>query len=79
MIIKLKMKKIDLKAHDSSNSESVSEKKSGLRRYVEKMMIEDPYKEEIPFKMELVRKSFHLMGILVIIGYFGFFFLPLNI
>lgn len=71
MIIKLKMRKIDLKVKDSRNSEVESEKKSGIRRYVEKLMIENPYKEEIPFKMELVRKSFHLMGILVIIGYYG--------
>jgi len=80
MIIKLKKNKMDLQVKDSSSSTVVSKRKSGLRRYVEKMMIEDPYKQEIPFKMELVRKSFHLMGILVIIGYFGFFFLaPLTL
>ncbi|MFX0026484.1 MAG: phosphatidate cytidylyltransferase, partial [Candidatus Hermodarchaeota archaeon] len=70
LIIKLKMSKMDLDLKISRKGEEVPEKISGLRRYVEKMIIEDPYKEDIPFKMELVRKSFHLMGILVIIGYF---------
>ncbi|MFW9947097.1 MAG: phosphatidate cytidylyltransferase, partial [Candidatus Odinarchaeota archaeon] len=70
LIIKLKMSKMDLNLKTSRKGEEVPEKKSSLRRYVEKMMIEDPYKEDIPFKMELIRKSFHLMGILVIIGYF---------
>ena len=51
------------------------EKKSILRRYVERMTKENPYKEDIPFKMELIRKSFHLTGFLLLIAYFGFFML----
>jgi dolichol kinase len=48
-------------------------KKPVLRRYVERMTQEDPYREDITFKMEVIRKSFHLMGFLLVIAYFGFF------
>lgn len=60
MIIKLKIRKY----HDYKDI--TSEEKSRLRKFIEKMTIEDPYKEEIPFNMELIRKSFHLMGLLVV-------------
>ncbi|MFX1497751.1 MAG: hypothetical protein ACFFBH_09510 [Promethearchaeota archaeon] len=60
MIIRLKIKKY----HDYKDI--AKEEKSRLRRFIEKMTIENPYKEEIPFKMELIRKSFHLMGLLVV-------------
>jgi dolichol kinase len=50
------------------------EKKPILRRYVERMTKENPYdREEITLKMELIRKSFHLTGLLIALGYFGFF------
>jgi len=44
-----------------------------LRRYIERMTKENPYIEEITFKMELIRKSFHLTGLLLVLAYFGFF------
>lgn len=44
-----------------------------LRRYIERMTQENPYREEITFKMEVIRKSFHLMGLLLVLAYFGFF------
>jgi len=50
-----------------------SGKKPVLRRYIDRMTKEDPYRMEITFKMELVRKGFHLMGFLLVIAYFGFF------
>ena len=56
-------------------SASNNEKKSVLRRYVERMTKENQYHKDISLKMEYVRKSFHLMGILLLIAYFGFFFL----
>jgi len=49
-----------------------SGKKPVLRRYIERMTKEDPYRTEITFKMELIRKSFHLTGFLLVIAYFGF-------
>ncbi len=49
------------------------EKKPVLRRYIDRMTKENPYREEITFKMELIRKSFHLMGLLLVLAYFGFF------
>jgi dolichol kinase len=50
-----------------------SGKKPILRRYIERMTKENPYQAEITFKMELIRKGFHLMGFLLLIAYFGFF------
>ncbi len=49
-----------------------SGKKPVLRRYIERMTKENPYQTDITFKMELVRKSFHLTGFLLVIAYFGF-------
>lgn len=66
IVIKLKIKKYDLKSKNADNIQESMEKKSRLRKFIEKMTIEDPYKEDIPFKMELIRKSFHLMGLLVV-------------
>ncbi len=51
-------------------------KDSILRRYIRKMTQENPYKDDIPFKMELIRKSFHLSGFLLLIAFFGFLALP---
>lgn len=78
LIIKLKVKKYSLekKKNDSVNESITKIKKSGLRKYIEKMTTENPYKEDISFKMELIRKSFHLMGFLIILAYFGFFLIP---
>lgn len=73
LLIKRVVNKIDLKSEDL---ELVNSKKSILRRYVERLTKQNPYQEEIYFKMELIRKSFHLMGLILLIGYFGFFLLP---
>ena len=35
------------------------------------MTKENPYVDEIPFRMEIIRKSFHLSGFLVLIAYYG--------
>ncbi|MFX1501211.1 MAG: hypothetical protein ACFFDH_09655 [Promethearchaeota archaeon] len=56
-----------------SENKDLSSKKTVLRRYVERMTQENPYREDITFKMEVIRKSFHLMGLLLVIAYFGFF------
>jgi dolichol kinase len=60
----------------SSEAESLDleiGKKSVLRRYIERMTKENPYIEDIDFRMEVIRKSFHLTGILLVMAYFGFF------
>ncbi|MFW9970639.1 MAG: hypothetical protein ACFFDF_10595 [Candidatus Odinarchaeota archaeon] len=72
-VTKRVVKKVELKNNDP---ESGSTKNSVLRRYVERLRRENPYQKEISFKMEVIRKSFHLMGLLLVIGYFGFFILP---
>jgi dolichol kinase len=73
LIIKRVKNDIDL---NLNNPESNTIKNSILRRYVGKLMRENPYSEDISYKMEVIRKSFHLMGLLLVIGYFGFFLLP---
>jgi dolichol kinase len=50
-------------------------RKSILRKYVERMTKENPYRKDISLKMEFIRKSFHLMGLLLLLAYFGFFIL----
>ena len=61
---------------ETDNNEAELEKESILRRYIRKMTQENPYKDDIPFKMELIRKSFHLSGFLLLIAFFGFLSLP---
>jgi dolichol kinase len=53
-----------------------AKKSSVLRRYILRMTKEDPYAEDIPFKRELIRKTFHLSGLLLLIVYFGLFMIP---
>lgn len=71
-IIRRETKKIKM---ESENPGIYREKKSRIRIYIEKMTLENPYREKISFKMELVRKSFHLLGFFLVIAYFGFFML----
>jgi len=73
LLIKRVINKLDLNNNEQDLNTS---KKSILRRYVERLRSENPYREEITFKMEVIRKSFHLLGLLLVIGYFGFFILP---
>jgi len=61
--------------HKIESEESLPKNNSKLRKFVILMTQENPYKESISFKMEVIRKSFHLAGILFILAYFGFFFL----
>lgn len=73
MLIKRVVNKIEL---EDKSLELGNNKKSILRRYVERLRSENPYGKEVSFKMEVIRKSFHLMGLLLVIGYFGFFIVP---
>ena len=61
---------------ETDTSEVEVKKDSILRRYIRKMTQENPYKDDIPFRMELIRKSFHLSGLLLLIAFFGFLALP---
>ena len=76
-IIRKEKKKIKRESDSPSLS---SEKKSLIRRYIERMTSENPYKATISYKMELIRKSFHLLGLFLAVAYFGFFiFYPLTL
>ncbi len=61
---------------ETDSGEVEVKKDSILRRYIRKMTQENPYKDDIPFRMELIRKSFHLSGFLLLIAFFGFLALP---
>jgi dolichol kinase len=49
---------------------------SSLKRYILRMTCHDPYAAEISIRMEVIRKTFHLSGVLILIAYAGFFFIP---
>ncbi|MFW9989345.1 MAG: hypothetical protein ACFFC3_11875 [Candidatus Odinarchaeota archaeon] len=69
-IVKKTIKKMDF----DKNKVDINEgKKHSLQRYIEKLSNESPYREDLPVKKEMIRKSFHLMGFLLILSYFGFF------
>jgi len=72
-IIRVDIKKMRL---ETDNLDLEPKKDSILRRYIRRMTQENPYKDEIPFRMELIRKSFHLSGLLLHIAFFGFLVLP---
>ncbi|MFX0024353.1 MAG: hypothetical protein ACFE9S_18690 [Candidatus Hermodarchaeota archaeon] len=69
-IIKRVKNKMALEASQNTIKEG---KQPILRRYINRMTKENPYRTEITFRMELIRKSFHLMGLLLVLAYFGFF------
>ena len=73
VFFKLIEKELKKMSNESVNSSLGDEKKSKLRMYVERMTRENPYRKKITFKMEVIRKSFHLTGFLLLVVYFGFF------
>lgn len=75
-MIKRVKKKIALKNENINIGKENVERKSILERYVLRMTKENPYREDISLKMEYIRKSFHLMGLLILVAYYGFFFIP---
>jgi len=72
----LMIKRVKKKIERQNLDKGKSQKMSILRKYFERMTIKSPYKEEIPLKREYFRKSFHLMGLLILVAYYGFFFIP---
>ncbi|MGV9171519.1 MAG: diacylglycerol/polyprenol kinase family protein [Promethearchaeia archaeon] len=51
-------------------------KDTALRRFVRYIRNNETYQESISIKMEGIRKSFHLAGLLFLLSFFGFFFIP---
>ncbi len=74
LIVRRELKKIEVKHQMGNYSESGGSQKSSIQKFIEMMTQENPYQDNISLKMEAVRKSFHLWGILLILAYFGFFF-----
>ena len=72
LYIKKKIK--HLKNAIPANSDENEANKSLSAQLVKYITKENPYRDEIPLRMGYFRKSFHLMGFLFILGYFGFFF-----
>jgi len=75
-IIRRDIKKMKIEEKNGNKIGENTREKTVLRRYIRRMTKEDPYREEIPFKMEVIRKSFHLSGFLLLIAYAGFFTIP---
>ncbi|KKN25763.1 hypothetical protein LCGC14_0881480 [marine sediment metagenome] len=71
-LVRKETKKIRM---ESDNSSIAKGEKSIIRRYVERMTSENPYRSTISYKMELMRKSLHLLGLFLAVAYFGFFVL----
>lgn len=63
---------------DAENKNNSHPNVSGLKKFILGIREESPYREQIPVKMEIFRKCFHLIGLLFIFGYFGFFFPPIT-
>ncbi len=73
-IIKREIKII--KKAELENSTSDKKFTSKLRNYVAFLIKGNPYKDSIPVKMEIVRKSFHVLGFLIVIAYYGAIIIP---
>ncbi|MEJ2295661.1 MAG: hypothetical protein P8Y23_12965, partial [Candidatus Lokiarchaeota archaeon] len=76
LTVKRTIKKMKSDSGIANKEGNNSKKTSILRRYILRMTKEDPYQEDITLKMELIRKSFHLTGFLVLIAYYGLFIIP---
>lgn len=70
-IIRIDIKKMRREEKNGGNNREITREKSVLRRYIRRMTKENPYRDEIPFRMEIIRKSFHLSGFLLIVAYYG--------
>lgn len=70
-IIRKDIKKMRREEKNGGNIEGTTREKSVLRRYIRRMTKENPYRDEIPFRMEIIRKSFHLSGFLLLVAYYG--------
>ena len=75
-IIRRDIRKMKIEVKNGFMKEEQAKEKSILRRYIRRMTKENPYRKEIPFKMEIIRKSFHLSGFLLLIAYAGFLTIP---
>ncbi|MFX1239050.1 MAG: hypothetical protein ACFFAS_19310 [Promethearchaeota archaeon] len=73
-LIKKTIKKIELERKENPDMETSN--LSPFKKYILFIRKENPYKEKISIKMELVRKSFHSTALLVLLAYYGFFFIP---
>jgi dolichol kinase len=49
---------------------------SKIELFIKKIRRKETYKDEIPIKMEIIRKSFHLTGLVFIFAYIGCFSIP---
>ncbi|MHA1804925.1 MAG: hypothetical protein ACTSU4_10440 [Promethearchaeota archaeon] len=73
-LIKIEIKKIN--QENNTISTEAEKLNSKFRKYVRYLISENPYKEHTSLKTEVIRKSFHLLGFLIVIAYYGFFFIP---
>jgi len=76
LIMRRNIKIINNKKNNESSIEGKNTKLKPLQRYIVFIQTKNPYTEEISLKMEIIRKAFHLSCILILLAYYGFYFLP---
>ena len=76
LTIKRTKKKLEEESKENVQIREINKKASIIRRYILRMTEEDPYQDDITIKMEVVRKSFHLTGFLILIAFYGLFIIP---
>ena len=69
------IKHMELENNNANKGNLISKKKTILRNFIN-LMRKNHYETEISFQMEFIRKSFHFLGFLLLITFFGFFFIP---
>jgi dolichol kinase len=75
-VIRREINQMKSEAENSETLCEVDRSESVLRRYIYRMRCEDPYAEDISVRMEIIRKSFHLTGLLILVAYYGLIFIP---
>ena len=76
LIMRRNIKIVEEKRDNENTIEKKEEKLKPLQRYIVFIKSENPYTEQISFKMEAIRKAFHLSCILILLAYYGFYFIP---
>lgn len=76
LTIRKELKKMQLESQIQNVNLLEDHKKSTLRKFIELMTRNNSHHESISLKMEAIRKSFHLFGILILVSFFGFIFIP---
>ncbi len=76
LIMRRNIRLVEERKNNESSTVEKEEKLKPLQRYIVFIKSENPYTEQISFKMEAIRKAFHLSCFLILLAYYGFYFIP---